>query len=180
MVEVRRAVAADLPEIHRIWWATGSSPGKQNPWFAHVLRTGVVAVAIDDGEVVGFAGHRMVWQTNVVSDCFVDPSRQGMGIGTRILAYLLPDDGPVMTLASDDPKAHSLYSKWGMKPVVECPYMHARANGSADLVEIDSFPIAHRRSPPPSERPRLSVCPGRREPGGHQPELDRVILDRPR
>ncbi|HEX2421365.1 MAG TPA: GNAT family N-acetyltransferase [Acidimicrobiia bacterium] len=94
MVEIRRAVADDLPEIHRVWWATGSSPGKHNPWFAHVLSTGVMAVAIDDGELVGFAGHRRVWQTGVVSDCFVDPARQGTGIGTKMLTYLLPDDGP--------------------------------------------------------------------------------------
>ncbi len=72
-----------------------------------------MVVATEDDEVLGFAGHRMVWRTNVVSDCFVDPARQSLGIGTKMLTYLLPDDGPGMTLASDDPKAHSLYSNWG-------------------------------------------------------------------
>ncbi|HJU80325.1 MAG TPA: GNAT family N-acetyltransferase [Acidimicrobiia bacterium] len=141
MIEVRLASAGDLPELHRIWWATGSFPGKHNPWFAHVLRTGRMVVAVDDEQVVGFAGHRMVWGTNVISDCFVDPSRQGSGIGTSMLTFLLPPGKPVMTLASDDPKAHSLYRRWGMRPVVDCPYLQATGMGSGATVESDSYPI---------------------------------------
>lgn len=141
MMEVRPASAGDLPDIHRIWWATGSSPGQDNPWFAHVLKTGTMVVATDDEQVVGFAGHRMVWQTSVVSDCFVAPDRQGAGIGTAMLSSLLPGGQPVMTLASDDPKAHSLYRRWGMKPVVDCPYLQAKSTGGSDAVAIDSFPI---------------------------------------
>ncbi len=36
-----------------------------------------------------------------------------------------------------------------MKPVVDCPYLQAKAIGSGDLVEIRSFPIA------PSDLPHL-------------------------
>lgn len=100
-----------------------------------------MAVAIDAGEIVGFAGRRLVWQTNVVSDCYVDPARQGEGIGTRLLAFLLSKGGPVMTLASDDPKAHSLYRKWGMRPVVDCPYLEIKAPAAGGANETDSFPV---------------------------------------
>lgn len=141
MTQVRLAGAGDLPEMHRIWWATGSSPGKHNPWFAHVLRTGRMVVAIDGDQVVGFAGRRMVWQTNVISDCFVDPARQGAGIGTAMLTFLIPLGEPVMTLASDDPKAHSLYRRWGMRPVVDCPYLRAKGIERVIMVESDSYPI---------------------------------------
>ena len=149
MIEVRPAGAGDLPELHRIWWATGSSPGKHNPWFAHVLRTGRMVVATDDEQVVGFAGRRMVWQTNVVSDCFVDPTRQGAGIGTAMLSYLLPSGQPVMTLASDDPKAQSLYRNWGMIRVVDCPYLQATGGQHGTTDESDSYPI------PPADLPHL-------------------------
>ncbi|HEX5721295.1 MAG TPA: GNAT family N-acetyltransferase [Acidimicrobiia bacterium] len=141
MIEVRLAGAGDLPEMHRIWWATGSSPGKHNPWFAHVLRTGRMVVAVEGEQVVGFAGHRMVWQTNVISDCFVDPACQGVGIGTAMLTFLLPPGEEVMTLASDDPKAHSLYRRWGMRPVVDCPYLQATGRGDGMTHENDTYPI---------------------------------------
>ncbi|MGH8925462.1 MAG: GNAT family N-acetyltransferase [Acidimicrobiia bacterium] len=177
MVEVRRAVAADLPEIHRIWWATGSSPRKQNPWFAHVLSTGVMVVATEDDEVLGFAGHRMVWRTNVVSDCFVDPARQGLGIGTKMLPL-----SSARRRTGDDPgprrpQGALALLELGMMPVVDCPYLQAKAIGSGDLVEIRSFPIA------PSDLPHLQDNLGCRFVTAGEslhPEIDRVILDRRR
>jgi GNAT superfamily N-acetyltransferase len=141
VITLRPAQRSDLPDLHRIWWATGSSPGKHNPWFAHVLKTGLMVVATDDEEVVAFAGRRLVWETNVISDCFVDPDHQGSGIGTQMLSFLLPRGAPAMTLASDDPKAHSLYRRFGMRPVVDCPYLQVEAAGTLELPEIDSFPV---------------------------------------
>ncbi|HEX2421364.1 MAG TPA: hypothetical protein VHL55_07170 [Acidimicrobiia bacterium] len=46
-----------------------------------------------------------------------------------------------MTLASDDPKAQSLYRKWGMRPVVDCPYLQAKASGDGAATAIEAFPI---------------------------------------
>jgi hypothetical protein len=100
-----------------------------------------MVVAVDGEQVVGFAGHRMVWQTNVISDCFVDPARQGAGIGTTMIKSLLQPGEPVMTLASDDPKAHSLYRRWGMRPVVDCPYLRATGTAPGFLMETDAYPI---------------------------------------
>jgi GNAT superfamily N-acetyltransferase len=147
VISIRPAEPSDLPDLHRIWWATGSSPGKPNPWFAHVLKTGLMVVATEAEEVVAFAGRRMVWQTIVISDCFVAPDHQGNGIGTQMLSYLLAESGPVMTLASDDPKAHSLYRRFGMKPVVDCPYLQVEAAGTLELPEVDSFPVPEEDLP---------------------------------
>jgi len=150
MVEIRPATVADLPDIHRVWWATelDAQPSrviKENPWFAHVLRTGSILIAIAGGGAVGFAGCRLVGDTKVISDCFVHPERQGQGIGTALLQQLLSKERPVMTLASGDPRARSLYARFGMVPLWECHYIEGapRMLGSSALHirEIDSYPV---------------------------------------
>jgi hypothetical protein len=127
--------------MHQVWWADGNSVGKHNPWFAHVLRTGRMVVATDRGKVVGFAGHRLVWETNVVSDCFVNPDVRGKGVGTAMLEFLLPATGEFMTLASQDPKAQALYRKWGMEPVTDCPYVRGQSSETLSSTTDDSYPI---------------------------------------
>jgi hypothetical protein len=102
-----------------------------------------MAVAIEGGQVVGFAGHRRLGSINVVTDCFVDPEHHARGIGTKLLRSLLPTGEPVMTMASADPKAHSLYHRFGMEEVTDCPYVVAGPQGDSVLVsEVDSYPVS--------------------------------------
>ncbi|CAN5217242.1 hypothetical protein BH18ACT5_BH18ACT5_06920 [soil metagenome] len=91
---------------------------------------------------MGFAGYRRLGSTGVVSDCFVDPEFQAQGIGTRMLRFLLPAGDQVMTLASADPKAHSLYRRMGMLPVADCPYTSTTvAGGTVAVREVDRYPV---------------------------------------
>ena len=134
MIEVRPAQVDDLDAFHRIWWDTDSAPrGRHNPWFAHALATGRMVVAEAAERVVGFAGAREQGTTQVLSDCFVEPGFQGKGVGTAMLGQILDPGRPMMTLASQDPKAQALYRKWGMEPVVDCLYLTCPAAGSPDL-----------------------------------------------
>jgi GNAT superfamily N-acetyltransferase len=148
MIDLRPATRADLDGMHRVWWAADSWAGatrKDNPWFGHVLRTGSMLVAAQGAEVVGFAGVRLVRSTTVVSDCFVHPDHQSRGIGTSLLTALVPSELPVMTFASADPKARSLYRRLGMRPQWECHHVTGDPRNlpaeASTVTEVDSYPI---------------------------------------
>ena len=147
MIDFRSATVGDLAGIHEVWWAADPFHAfYHNPWFRHVLRSGSMLVATVEGRVVGFAGVREVGHTKVVSDCFVEPEYQTRGIGTGLLARLLPLEGPVMTLASEDPKARSLYSRFGMARKWECHYVTGDPTrvdrGAMPAREATAYPIA--------------------------------------
>jgi GNAT superfamily N-acetyltransferase len=146
MIDSRSATVADLPEIHRIWWAADPFDAfNDNPWFGHVLRTGSMLVATIDVRPIGFAGARQVGGTTVVSDCFVLPDHQGQGVGTELLSRLVPGDRPVMTLASSDPKARALYTSFGMTVQWDCHYLEGdpgRVERVVGLVlEASGYPV---------------------------------------
>ncbi len=141
MIQLRPAIATDLSGILAVWWATEPEPGEPNPWFGHVLATGEMAVACDGDRIVGFAGHRRLAQTSVLSDCFVTPEYQGQGIGFRLLEFVLPQGEPLMTLAGAHPAAQALYRKFGMKPVAACPYVRATSEQRPlEVRPTDSYP----------------------------------------
>ena len=146
MMDFRTATVEDLAGIHAVWWAADPFDAfNHNPWFRHVLRTGSMMVATVEGRVVGFAGVREVGDTKVVSDCFVEPGHQTRGIGTGLLTRLLPHGGRVMTLASQDPKARALYSRFGMAPKWECHYVTGDPTnvdrGMTSLTEVGVYPV---------------------------------------
>ncbi len=146
MIDFRPATSDDLADLHRIWWAADPWDAfNDNPWFGHVIRTGSMMVAVNDGRLVGFAGVRKVRETIVVSDCFVDPDQQGQGVGTGLLSRLVPGDRPVMTLASFDPKARALYARFGMEVKWDCHYLEgdpARvALGVGKVKEVSGYQV---------------------------------------
>lgn len=146
MFDFRPATPADLPGIHRIWWAADPFGAfNDNPWFAHVLRTGSMMVATIDDRPIGFAGVRLVAGTTVVSDCFVLPDHQAQGVGRELLSRLVPGDSPVMTLASSDPKARSLYTRFGMTGRWDCHYVKGVpgevGRGETAVHEVSGYPV---------------------------------------
>ena len=146
MIDFRFATMPDLPEIHRIWWAADPFDAfNDNPWFAHVVRTGSMMVATIDDRPIGFAGIRVVAGTTVVSDCFVLPAHQAQGVGTELLSRLVPGDRPVMTFASSDPKARALYSRFGMTGQWDCHYLEGDPGevirGETAVQEVSGYPV---------------------------------------
>ena len=146
MIDLRLATMADLPEVHRIWWAADPFGAfNDNPWFGHVLRTGSMMVATIDDRPIGFAGVRLVAGTTVVSDCFVHPDHQAQGVGRELLSRLVPGDRPVMTLASSDPKARALYARFGMTGRWDCHYLEGDPGrvigGETAVQEVSGYPV---------------------------------------
>jgi GNAT superfamily N-acetyltransferase len=146
VIDFRAATIADLPELHRIWWAADPFDAfNDNPWFGHVVRTGSMMVATIDTRPIGFAGVRQVAGTTVVSDCFVAPDHQGQGVGTRLLSRLVPGDRPVMTLASSDPKARALYTRFGMAARWDCHYLEGDPTRvervAGHVLEVNGYPV---------------------------------------
>lgn len=69
------------------------------------------------GEAVGFAALFLRSDIGFLSDLFVDPRHQSLGIGRRLLDRLLSGGARCYcALSSSDPRALSLYVRAGMRP----------------------------------------------------------------
>jgi len=120
-VDIRSAGSADAAAIMAIWAANGDEIPDGGvdiltPYLAHLVATGRVLVAADDGGVVGFGA--VVERAGVthLADLFVLPDRFGEGIGRRLLAAIFGDAPRRTTFASSDPRALPLYVRSGMTP----------------------------------------------------------------
>lgn len=131
---VRRGRVGDLPACTAIWLSTGDdpSPVPAAPYFlyAHELQTGTLVVAETDDGLVGFGASLPRPGRWFLADLFIDPADQSTGVGRSLLDALVAIDqpGPARaTLASGDPRAVSLYTRFGMTP--RCPvfYLTARS-----------------------------------------------------
>lgn len=131
---VRRGQASDLLACTAIWQSTGDvpSPAPATPYFlySHELETGTLVVAESDGGLIGFGASLPRPGRWFLADLFIDPNGQSTGVGRRLLQALVDIDqpGPARaTLASGDPRAVSLYTRFGMTP--RCPvfYLAARS-----------------------------------------------------
>lgn len=98
--------AADTP---------GIPDAAQHAYLTHLLARGLVAVAEDDGVVVGFGAAVATGRAQHLADLFVLPDRQGAGIGRRLLEAVMGDVTPRTTFGSDDPRAVPLYIRAGMR-----------------------------------------------------------------
>ncbi|OHV34791.1 MULTISPECIES: GNAT family N-acetyltransferase [Pseudofrankia] len=77
----------------------------------------VADVAGGVARVVGFAGALTRGGLTHLGDLFIDPGTQSAGLGRRLLEAVLPGPGhPVVTFASSDPRALSLYLRQGLRP----------------------------------------------------------------
>ncbi|RIK47080.1 MAG: hypothetical protein DCC58_00970 [Chloroflexi bacterium] len=123
--EIRRADAADLPEIVDIWYRSEVDesaeslpyPAQPPAMFRHLMATADVRVAVDAGEVIGFAVVASRGDLHNLALMFVRAERQSAGVGRALLRALLPpSSGVYCTGASNDPRAQSLYIRAGMRP----------------------------------------------------------------
>jgi GNAT superfamily N-acetyltransferase len=131
---IRRAGEADFGALESIYEAAeppvADDPPAPAGWLTryldYLLVRGDMLVADGDGGPVGFATVVEVGRAVHVADLFVHPSRQGTGIGGRLLRAALGDRWPRMTFSSDDPRAMPLYIKAGMAPRWPNLYLDSR------------------------------------------------------
>jgi hypothetical protein len=92
-------------------------PGDIPPYLSHVLQTGTLYVAEENGRILGFAGAITRGNISFLTDLFVLPSSQSGKLGKTLLQTVLPQDNLIhCTLSSSDPRALALYIRAGMRP----------------------------------------------------------------
>jgi len=83
----------------------------------HVLQTGTLYVAEQDGKILAFAGAISRGNITFLTDLFVWPTHQSGQLGKALLYSVLPQDDLVhCTMSSSDPRALALYIRAGMRP----------------------------------------------------------------
>src|SRR6266487_2781035 len=93
-------------------------PGDIPPYLSHVLQTGMLYVAEEDGKILAFAGAITRGNISFLTDLFVLPSSQSGKLGKTLLQTVLPQDTLIhCTLSSSDPRALALYIRAGMRPL---------------------------------------------------------------
>ena len=92
-------------------------PGNIPHYLSHVLQTGTLYVAEEDGRILGFAGAITRGNISFLTDLFVLPASQSGKLGKTLLQAVLPQDNLIhCTLSSSDPRALALYIRAGMRP----------------------------------------------------------------
>ena len=124
MTTIRPAVEAELQAVFEVFYQNElldnpqlPLPGDIPPYLSHVLQTGMLYVAEEDGRILGFAGAITRENISFLTDLFVLPSSQSGKLGKTLLQTVLPQDDLIhCTLSSSDPRALALYIRSGMRP----------------------------------------------------------------
>jgi hypothetical protein len=92
-------------------------PGDIPPYLRHVLQTGTLYVAEQDGKILAFAGAITRGNITFLTDLFVWPDQQSGQLGKTLLRSVMPQDNLVhCTMSSSDPRALALYIRARMRP----------------------------------------------------------------
>jgi Acetyltransferase (GNAT) family len=148
MTIIRSAREADLRPAYEVYYQTEMlgdpqppPAGETPPALRHILHTGRLSVAEQDGEVIAFAGAITRGSITFLTDLFVRPNQQSSRLGKTLLHSVLPQDELIhCTSSSSDPRALALYIRAGMRPrwphfalQLERP---VRAWSSTTLIEV--------------------------------------------
>ncbi len=92
-------------------------PGDIPPYLSHVLQTGMLYVAEEDGKILAFAGAIPRGNISFLTDLFVWPTHQSGQLGKTLLRSVMPQDDLIhCTMSSSDARALALYIRAGMRP----------------------------------------------------------------
>lgn len=154
MTTFRPAEEADLRAVYQVFYENevkdsshAPEPGDTPSYLRHVLQTGMLHVAEQDGKVVAFAGAITRGTITFLTDLFVRPTLQSGQLGKTLLHSVLPQDNLIhCTLSSTDPRALALYIRSGMRPQwpqfelrLEKPTHHAwPLTSDMEIIEADS------------------------------------------
>ena len=124
MVIFRQARGNDLLQAYAVYYANSEHdepdaaplPTTAPSTLAHILRTGSLYVAEEQGNILAFAGAITRDEITFLTDLFVLPDQQSARLGQTLLQHVLPTDGIRCTLSSTDPRALALYMRSGMRP----------------------------------------------------------------
>jgi hypothetical protein len=111
------------------------------------LDTGTVLVATEDAVVVGWAAARDHALGTMISDLFVSPDHQGLGIGRALLGELRrrTGTGPCFTFSSRHPAALPVYARAGLIPSWPLAYLSGPApapTGGLQAEQVDAATAA--------------------------------------
>ena len=120
-------------------------PGDTPSYMQHVLQTGTMYVAEQDGQVLAFAGAITRGNITFLTDLFVRPAQQSGQLGKTLLHAVLPQDDLVhCTMSSSDPRALALYIRAGMGPrwphfalQLEQPAHNMPLTSDIEIIEAD-------------------------------------------
>src|SRR5713226_8663431 len=124
MTNFRPAHETDLRAMYEVFYQNEvldnphpPSAGDTPPYLRHVLQTGALYLAEQDGKVLAFAGAITRRNITFLTDLFVLPAQQSGQLGKQLLHAVLPEDDLVhFTVSSSDPRALALYIRAGMRP----------------------------------------------------------------
>ena len=128
MTNFRPAHEADLRAMYEVFYQNEvldnphpPSAGDTPRYLRHVLQTGTLYLAEQDGKVLAFAGAITRRNITFLTNLFVLPAQQSGQLGKQLLHAILPQDDLVhCTVSSSDPRALALYIRAGMRP--QWPY----------------------------------------------------------
>jgi len=129
MTIFRPAYESDLKAMYEVFYQNEirdspdlRPPRHIPPYMRHVLQTGTLSVAEQDGEIIAFAGAITREKITFLTDLFVLPAHQSKQLGKTLLQSVLPQDHLIhCTIGSPDPRALALYIRTGMRP--QWPYI---------------------------------------------------------
>jgi GNAT superfamily N-acetyltransferase len=146
-MEILEARLEHLDGVRRIANAYGNLDGWGRPDYLDLeLRERGLWVAVERGDVVGFAGLLRRGPLVHLGDLFVAPERLGEGIGRRLLEASLPQEGLRTTLASRDERALPLYARFGLRPIAPVLYLEGSLAAGAEVerVAVEELPAPDR------------------------------------
>ena len=125
MLIFRPARKTDLRQLYEVFYQnevldhpSPPAPGETPSYLHHVLETGTLQLAEQDGEVLAFAGAITRGGVSFLTDLFVRPAHQSAQLGQTLLHTVFPPDDLVhCTASSSDYRALALYIRAGMRPL---------------------------------------------------------------
>jgi ribosomal protein S18 acetylase RimI-like enzyme len=127
-IAFRSAAPQDYDFAWRLYAATireitesliGWDESKQSASFANQWRLDEVRIIVADGEDIGWLQTALIRDTVFLKQLYIDPSRQGMGIGTRVLGIIIEKASkkymPVALAVMKNNPAQRLYSRLGFE-----------------------------------------------------------------
>ena len=95
------------------WLPIVHTPDEDSAFFACLISAGATVVAEVDGRVVGFVCTEPGWVTQL----YVDPDHQGLGVGTALLATTADWPSVQLWTFADNRRARDFYSRRGFVEV---------------------------------------------------------------